>query len=389
VARGTYILFGAVRALLVLLLLPVALAAQSRARNVILFLADAGGTSTIAAASLHGYGAARRLFIQHMPHIGLSDTTSASHVVTDSAAGMTAIVTGQKTNNGVVGQSATAVRKKQDGESLKTILEYAEERGLSTGVITNDALTGATPASTYAKVNDRGMTAAIFQQVFTPRFGDGPDVMIGAGLGSISKALGEAGLELDALANKHERPILRSLAAIGPEARRAIVLLDSGDFDIGEAVDTAIRMLSRNQKGYFLMVESDVHTNRLRRGLNRLVELDRVIERTAKTAGPDTLLLFTGDHSFDIRLRGGRWGEPILEGLEAAELEASPDGPLRIPAVRMENGHTGEEVLVAAQGPGSERVSGYMSNTDIFRVMMQAYGWPVPETAPAAASVGR
>ena len=38
------------KALIALLLAPVALSAQSRARNVILFLADAGGTSTIAAA---------------------------------------------------------------------------------------------------------------------------------------------------------------------------------------------------------------------------------------------------------------------------------------------------------------------------------------------------
>src|SRR5688500_14844361 len=147
------------RVLLALLLVPVALSAQPRARNVILFLADAGGTSTIAAASLHGYGAPRRLFIQRMQHIALSETSSASSLVTDSAAGMTAIVTGVRTNNGVVAQSAEAVRKKADGAPLKTILEYAEERGLATGVITNDAITGATPAANYAKANDRGLTA--------------------------------------------------------------------------------------------------------------------------------------------------------------------------------------------------------------------------------------
>ena len=80
--------------LVALLLVPVALYGETRARNVVLFLADAGGISTIAAASLHGYGAPRRLFIQRMPHIGLSDTTSATQIVSDSAAGMTAIVTG-------------------------------------------------------------------------------------------------------------------------------------------------------------------------------------------------------------------------------------------------------------------------------------------------------
>jgi len=365
------------RLLIVLLLAPVALAAQGRARNAILFLADAGGLSTIAAASLHGYGAGRQLFIQRMPHIGLSDTASASQIVTDSAAGMTAVVTGQRTHNGVIAQSATAVRKQVDGEPLKSILEYAEERGLSTGVITNDSLAGATPAATYAKANDRGMTAVIFQQVFTPRFGDGVDVMIGAGRAAITRALAEAGVDLEALSRERGRPMWSTFADIPADATRAIVMLDSGEFDLETAVQRAIRLLSQNPRGYFLMVECDVHTDRIRRGLERLVTFDRLIQRTARAVGDDTLLLFTADHSFDIRLRGGRLEQPLLEGLEQAEAE-SPKGPIRIPAVRMDNGHTGEEVLVAAQGPGADKVRGFMANTDIFNVMMEAYGWPLP-----------
>ena len=369
------------KVLLVLLLAPAALAAESRARNVILFLADAGGTSTIAAASLHAYGEPRRLFVQRMPHIGLSDTTTASQLVTDSAAGMTAIVTGERTHNGVVGQSASAVRGKVDGEPLKTILEHAEERGLSTGLITDDAITGATPASLYAKANNRTLTVEIFKQALTPRVGDGPEVMISAGRGAIAKALQAEGLELEALAKEKGRTILSTVAEIPPAATRVLVLHESGDFDKGEAVQAAIRILSRNKKGYFLMVEADAHTDPIRRGLDRLVAMDRVIENTARTLR-DTLILFTADHSFDIRIRGGLRGKPLLEGLEAAEQEA-PKGPIRIPTLRMENGHAGEEVLVAAQGPGASRVRGYMANTDLFRVMMQAYGWPLPKPAPA------
>ena len=136
----------------------------------------------------------------------------------------------------------------------------------------------------------------------------------------------------------------------------------------------------------------------MKRGLDRLVALDRVIERTAKLVRSDTLLLFTADHSFDFRIRGGTFGKPILEGLEAAEKEAAaaPEAtsnpPIRIPALRVENGHTGEEVLVAAQGPGAQRVRGYMANTDIFGVMMAAYGWQIPRpvtTPPAPQPSGR
>ena len=362
-------------------------AAASRARNVILFLADAGGTSTIAAASLHGYGEGLRLFVQRMPHIALSNTSSATQIVTDSAAGMTAIVTGERTHNGVVAQSAAAVRGKVDGEPLKTILEYAEERGLSTGIITNDALSGATPAALYAKANDRAHTAQIFQQAFTPRFGDGPDVMIGAGRSSITKALAAAGVTLETYAAEKGRPVLASLSEITPDATRAIALLDTGEFDLDQAVHVATRILSRNRKGYFLMIEWDTHTDRIRRGLDRMVALDRVVESTVRRAGGNTLVLFTADHSFDLRIRGGRFGTPLLDGLEAAEAE-NPKGPIRIPALRMDNGHTGEEVLVAAQGPGAERVRGYMSNTEIFRVMMDAYGWPLPKPNRSAASFG-
>jgi alkaline phosphatase len=360
-----------------LLLVPAAVSADRRAKNVILFLADAGGISTINAASLHGYGAPRKLYLQRMPNIGLSDTSSASRFVTDSAAGMTAIVTGQKTNNSVVGQSASAERGVRDGAPLKTILEYAEERGLSTGIITNDALSGATPASLYAKAHDRALTAAIFQQAFAPRFGDGPDVMIGAGRGAITKAVAAAGVDLDALVRDKGRPLLSSLAAVPPDATRAIVLLDSGEYDLAEAIQVAQRILARNRKGYFLMVEWDTHTDVLKRGLDRMVTLDRAIERSAQTAGRDTLLLFTADHSFDIRVRGGQPGQPLLEGFEAEEAKRIEEKrrDIRIPAVRMDNGHTGEEVLVAAQGPGAEKVRGYMDNTDIFGVMMDAFGW--------------
>jgi len=161
--------------------------------------------------------------------------------------------------------------------------------------------------------------------------------------------------------------------------------MESGEFDLQTAMDRAIRMLSRNPRGYFLMVEWDSHTDRVRHGLDHLVTLDRAIERTARTAGRDTLLLFTADHSFDLRLRGGTLGTEFLAGLEEAEAE-SPKGPVRIPTLRMDNGHTGEEVLAAAQGPGAERVRGYMANTDLFRVMMTAYGWePSAATAPAGA----
>ena len=367
------------KVLFALLLTPVLLSAQGRAKNVVLFLADAGGIPTITAASLHANGTPRGLFVQKMPNIALSDTSTASQIVTDSAAGMTAIVTGQKTHNGVISQAADTVRGKTDGAPLKTILEYAEQHGLSTGFVTNDSLTGATPASLYAHANERAQSALIFQQAFAPRFGDGVDVMIGPGRATITKSLAAAGLDVDAVSTQAKRPIYAALSEVPTDARRAIVLLDSSAFDLEEATLLAHRILSRNKKGYFLMIEGDTHTDNVRVGLDRMIALDKVVQRMSTTVGRDTLLVFTADHSFDIALRGGRLGSPLLDGLEAEQAKAAEEKRrnIRIPAVRMDNGHTGEPVMVAAMGPGADRVRGYMQNTDVFRVMMRAFGWTV------------
>lgn len=360
------------------LAMPAAPFAQARARNVVLFLADAGGIPTLNIASFHGYGRPQQLFIQHMPYIALSDTSPAGGFVTDSAAGMTAIVTGQKTRNGVISQTADAQRRVRDGQPLKSILEYAEEQGLSTGIITNDALTGATPAALYAKANDRNMTAAIFQQAFAPRFGDGPDVMIGAGREAIARALTTAGVDLETLGREKGRPILSSLDQIGPQDSRALVLLESGEYDLQQAIQEATQILSRNPKGYFLMVEWDSHTDRIREGLEHMLQIDRAVAETARTAGPETLIMFAADHSFDLRLRGeGDASGPVLAGLEEAEAQAQAEKrtDIRTRVIGMENSHTGEEVLVAAQGPGAERVHGYMPNTALFGIMMDALEW--------------
>ena len=107
-------------------LAPLSAAEPKRAKNVILFLADAGGIPTLNAASIVAHGAPQKLFIQSWGAVALSDTSASSSWVTDSAAGMTAIVTGKKTRNGVISQGPDVIRGKQDGTKLKTILEYAE-----------------------------------------------------------------------------------------------------------------------------------------------------------------------------------------------------------------------------------------------------------------------
>jgi alkaline phosphatase len=349
-------------------------AAPRRAKNVILFLADAGGVATVHGASLFGYNAPQSLFIQSWDNIGLSDTTPLSSWVSDSAAGMTAIVTGQKTHNGVISQGADTVRGSKDGKSLKTILEYAEEHGLSTGVLSNVTITDATPAACFAHTNDRKNHAIIFEQLLSPAYGDGVDVLIGPGRTSIFKAVREAGKDPDQLASSKGRKVHSALADIPTDANKALVILD-GDFSLADASLQALSMLSRNEKGFFLMIESDAHTNKPLLGLSRLVAFDKLIREIAsKVDLNDTLLIFTADHSFDFRVKSGSSGEPLLKGLDEA-VGATKEAPLRLAHVNVDNAHTGEQVVVAAKGPGAELVHGYMLNTDIFRVMLNAFGW--------------
>ena len=348
----------------------LALSAAGRARNVILFIGDAGGIPALHAASIHGFNEPNKLFVQNMPHMGLMDTSAAGEWVTDSAAAMSAIVTGQKTDNEVLSKSAAAGGKGR--VPLKTILEYAEERGLWTGLITNMSIFDATPAACYAHVDKRSQTLEIADQALRPQFGDGPELFIGADRKAVLAAAAKQGIDVESRFREKGYGVYDTLGAIPAGASRVFALLD-GDYDLGAAVERAIATLSRNRKGFFLMVEWDVHTLNLRRGLDRALVLDGVVRRTAERGRKDTLIVFAADHSYDIRVRAGRKDAPLLP-------DAAAPAPRR-PNVRVEDGHTGEQVLVAAQGPGSERVRGFFANKDLFRIMMAAYGWrPQPVT---------
>ena len=352
-----------------LLLTAASAAGADRAKNVILFIGDAGGLSTLHAASVHRYGEPARLFVQHMPHLGWSDTSSAADWVTDSAAGMTAIVTGVKTNNGVISQRPPAAPG-EDGEALKTVLEYAEERGLSTGVVSNSSMADATPAANYAHASSRRKTGEIFSQVLTPRFGDGVDLVFGPGRKAILAATQQLNVDLAAGLAEKGFHFGDTLASVPVNANRAVVLADDSDFDIKAATELAMKILSRNKKGYFLMVESDLHANpkNVRRGLERAAKFDDLIRQVAGSVKDDTLILFTADHSFDLRIAGrSTRGVSFFTEVNG---ESVPQKN-----VTVYGHHSAEQVLVAAKGPGAERVKGFLDNTQLFHIMMAAYGW--------------
>ena len=345
-----------------------------QARNVILFLADAGGVSTINGASLMGYGEPLMLRIQQWPHLGLSETSPVDGFVSDSANGMSSIMTGFKTRNGVISQSADAVRRERDGAPTKTLLEYAEERGLLTGVISTQSIADATPAAAYAHSNDRGKWGEIFPQAFSPRFGDGVDVMFGAGRRKIGEQLTVAGTSFDALSENHRRPIYSALEQVPASNPRPVVVADQ--MDVRAATHRALDILEKSPNGYFLVVEWDAHTDDPREGLQNVVDFDKLIAEVEKRVDlDDTLLLFTADHSFGLQVDGGTRGGEVLEGYDAWKAAGTEEGIVRLKNVLVNDSHTAEEVPALAIGAGAERVRGYFPNTDLFDVMLGAWGW--------------
>ncbi|GGK16190.1 alkaline phosphatase [Luteimonas terricola] len=352
--------------------------AEPRAKNVIVFLADAAGVSTLHAASLHGHGAPLQLHIQTWPHLGLSETSPVDKWVSDSANGMSSIMTGVQTRNGVISQGPDAVRGSRDGAPTKTILEYAEERGLRTGVISTQSIADATPAATYAHSNDRKKWGEIFPQAFSPRYGDGVDVLMGTGRQKIGEQLAEAGTSFDALGRRHDRPIHASLAEVVDSDARPVVVTDG--LDVHEATLKALDILQDSPEGYFLMVEWDAHTDDVRKGLQNIVDFDRLIAEVQKRVDlEDTLLLFTADHSFGLQVDGGERGEPLLQGYEqwkqAVDASGTKDDLVRLDNVLVNRTHTAEEVVALGIGAGAHRVRGYFPSTHLFQVMLDAWGW--------------
>ncbi|WP_462156740.1 alkaline phosphatase [Pseudoalteromonas sp. GB56] len=135
-----------------------------KAKNVILFVGDGMGISTVTAArilagQLEGKaGEEHQLSFEKMPFSGFSKTYNVDAQTPDSAGTMTAMASGVKTDVGVIGVAEGVERgncASVSGNELVTALELAEIAGKSTGVVSTARITHATPAATYAKSADR------------------------------------------------------------------------------------------------------------------------------------------------------------------------------------------------------------------------------------------
>jgi alkaline phosphatase len=370
--------------------------AKRPARNVILFLGDGMGVSTVTAARIFDgqsrgeTGEENSLSFETFPHVALVKTYNSNQQVPDSAGTATAILTGTKTRAGVINIGPEARRRNCDeglANRLPTFAEVMAASGKSVGVVTTTRVTHATPAAVYAQSVERdwesdaclpAQAAAagcrdIAAQLTALPPGQGPDIVLGGGLrefrgsdsGGKRRTAGQD-LVADWLAASGGRRLIQSreaLADLDPGEQVLGLFAESHMTYIAEREDptseptiqemtaAAIDYLQARGEGYYLLVEGGRIDHGHHDGypgyalLETQAFADAVAIALDKVDLAETLVLVTADHSH-VFTHGGypTRGNPIL-------------------GLVVENDHSGEprgEPHIAADGQPYTSV-GYMN----------------------------
>jgi len=367
-------------------------AAAERAKNVILFIGDGMGVATLTAARIYeaqqrgADGASNRLSFEAFPHLGLVRTYSADSLVTDSAAGASAILTGRRTLNGALGVDDKIRRgdcASVAGSTVPTLAELARKKGLATGVVSTAAITDATPASLYAHTPSRQWQSdadlppeavAAGCKDIARQMLDGPktlqlDVMLGGGEAAFTPTERDGkrldGRDLTAEWRADGGAFVRTgseLASVPKDTKRLLGLFAPGNMmreNSRAATQTdaprltamtvkAIEVLSQSKQGYFLMVEGALidkahHMSLAQEALNETVELATAVAAAQTMTDPqETLIIVTADHSHGLTINGGARETSIL-GL----LPGNEDDPARALDEKA------IPILMYASGPGA------------------------------------
>jgi alkaline phosphatase len=331
---------------------------EKSVQNIILFIGDGMGIAQIYAGMTANHG---KLSLERCTYTGLQKTYSANSYITDSGAGATAISCGVKTKNGSIAVDI-------NGLPVKTILEYAEEHGLSTGLVSTSAITHATPASFIAHQVSRDEYEAIAADFLKTKI----DIFIGGGKDHFSVREDSLNL-LDSLENrgyqvvndmkdinyKHERIACLTAGIHNPS------ILDGRGNMFPDAVSASIRFLNSKKTGFFMMAEGSqidwaAHDNNTDGVVAEMLDFDRAVNIAINFAekNGNTLVIVTGDHETG--------GMAITGG-------SIPEGT--VTAAFVTEDHTAVMIPVFAFGPGAEKFSGIFENSDIFQKMMKSFGF--------------
>ncbi|CAM4383228.1 alkaline phosphatase [Paenibacillus alkaliterrae] len=283
----------------------VASAAEEKgsAKNVILMIPDGMGISYLTATRI--FKGEELSFERYMK--GLMKTYSSDTNVTDSAAAGTAMATGFKTNNGMI--SVTP-----DGKQPDSILDAARERGKSTGLIATSRITHATPAVFTAHDPSRGNEVALATDYINKVdviLGGGRDMFLNekdGGKQPERNLVAEAqAAGYDYITNRSELNKVSSNKVLGLFAMSDLKYeIDRDEQNVpslSEMTELAVDVLSKNEKGFFLMVEGSQidwsgHANDPVATITDMLAFEDAVDVALDFAKKDgnTLVVIVGDH---------------------------------------------------------------------------------------------
>ena len=328
-------------------------------RNVIFMIGDGMGLPDVYAAMTVSD---KPLNIERCSVTGLQKTFSADDYITDSGAAGTALATGTKTKNGAIGMDP-------QGNHLKSILEIAEDHGLATGLVSTSSITHATPASFIAHQSNRGS----YEDIALDFLKTDIDVFIGGGFDHFAKrkdklnlidSLKFRGYEVDTSLSIILKSNAIKLAGLIAPIHNPYRLKGRGDM-LPESSGKAIEILSKNKKGFFLMIEGSQidwagHANAADTLIDETLDFDKAVGVALDFAIADghTLVVITADHETG--------GVTLI------------DGDIMSHKVKLNfstKDHTAVMIPVYAFGPGAEIFTGIYDNTDLFKKILICYGF--------------
>ncbi len=287
----------------------------SKPKNIILFIGDGMGPAYMKAYRLfkddpQTAKVENTLFDEMFVGILRTDLIGDYGSVTESAASATAMATGVKTYEG-------AISVDLNHKPLLTVLEDAKHKGLSTGLIATSSISHATPAAFASHQNNRGNEKAIVNQYIGNRFNDLPyvDILLGGGRNHFVREDRNIIKEFEALGYHmvDDRKTLeanhatRMLGLFSDDGMAKMIDREPSSPSLAQMTKAAIKQLSKNEKGFFLMVEASQidwagHDQDIVGVISEMQDLEAaVLVAKAFADAPhnvqNTQILITADHS--------------------------------------------------------------------------------------------
>lgn len=333
--------------------------------NVIFMIGDGMGVSQVTSAFYFGEGKPN---FQNFKYVGLSETSSTSDRITDSAAGATALSTGQKTYKRAIGVD-------KDSVAIPTILEQLQDKGYKTGLVSLTSITHATPASYYAHIKDRDW----HEDIALDFIKSDVDFAAGGGLKFFNKRKDKKNLLKDLLKKNYK---IDTVSLSKPTAgKRNLYLMAKDELPnkiqgrkdfLPEATQVALDYFSQENKPFFLMVEGSFidwggHATNAEMMVKEVLDFDKTIGVVMDfiKKNPNTLLVVTADHETG----GASIGKFMQKDEATGKMKEVKD---KVQVNFIDSQHTAALVPVFAMGKGEELFSGVYPNNTIYHKLVEA-----------------